>query len=131
MRTLLGILFVALLGGISLAGDNVHANAVVKVEQAGKQITAGTQILDVRTQEEWDAGHLKGAKRVELSEKGFVEKVKAGFDPKKPVLVYCRLGGRSEKAAKQLRDAGFKTVSDLDGGITAWQEAGKPVVKDK
>jgi rhodanese-related sulfurtransferase len=50
-------------------------------------------------------------------------------DPKKPVLVYCRSGGRSAKAAKQMKDLGFVEISDLDGGITAWKKAGKKVVK--
>ncbi|MEK7951035.1 rhodanese-like domain-containing protein [Luteolibacter soli] len=102
--------------------------APVKIEQAEKQITDGVQILDVRTPDEWKEGHLEKAKLVTLSKEGFVEKAKAELDPKKPVLVYCKSGGRSAKAAKQLREAGF-TVYDLDGGITAWQKAGKPVVK--
>lgn len=100
----------------------------VKIEQAEKQLADGAQLLDVRTPEEWKEGHLDKAKLVTLSKEGFVEKAKAELDPKKPVLVYCKSGGRSAKAAKQLREAGF-TVYDLDGGITAWQKAGKPVVK--
>ena len=100
----------------------------IKVEQAEKQIAGGEQLLDVRTESEWKEGHLEGAKRVTLGKDGFVEKAKAVLDPKKPVLVYCKSGGRSAKAAKQLREAGF-IVHDLDGGITAWQKAGKPVVK--
>ena len=102
--------------------------APVKIEQAEKQLADGAQLLDVRTPEEWKEGHLEKAKLVTLSKEGFVEKAKAELDPKKPVLVYCKSGGRSAKAAKQLREAGF-TVYDLDGGITAWQKAGKPVVK--
>ncbi|HEY1120964.1 MAG TPA: rhodanese-like domain-containing protein [Haloferula sp.] len=102
--------------------------APVKIEQAEKQLADGAQLLDVRTPEEWKEGHLEKAKLITLSKEGFVEKVKAELDPKKPVLVYCKSGGRSAKAAKQLREAGF-TVYDLDGGITAWQKAGKPVVK--
>ena len=102
--------------------------APIKVEQAEKQIAGGEQLLDVRTEGEWKEGHLEGAKLVTLAKEGFVEKAKAALDPKKPVLVYCKSGGRSARAAKQLREAGF-TVHDLDGGITAWQKAGKPVVK--
>jgi rhodanese-related sulfurtransferase len=101
---------------------------LIKVEQAEKQLAEGEQLLDVRTQDEWNEGHLKGAKLVPLAKDGFVDKAKAVLDPKKPVLVYCKSGGRSAKAAKQLREAGF-TVHDLDGGIIAWQKAGKPVVK--
>ncbi len=102
--------------------------AQVKVEQAEKQLADGAQLLDVRTKEEWDEGHLKGATLVTVTEDGFLKKAKAVLDPKKEVLVYCRSGKRSAMAAKQLRAAGF-TVSDLEGGIIAWKAAGKPVVK--
>jgi rhodanese-related sulfurtransferase len=102
--------------------------APVKIEQAEKQLVSGAQVLDVRTKKEWEDGHLKGATLVTVTEDGFLEKAKVALDPKKPVVVYCKSGGRSSKAAKQLRAAGF-TVYDIDGGITAWKAAGKPVVK--
>ena len=100
----------------------------VTIEQAEKQLAEGAQLLDVRTKEEWDEGHLKGATLVTVTEEGFLEKAKAKLDPKKPVVVYCRSGKRSAMATEKLRAAGF-TVHDLSGGITAWQTAGKPVVK--
>jgi len=102
--------------------------APIRIEQVEKQLADGAQLLDVRTKEEWDEGHLKGAKLVTVTEDGFLEKAKATLDPKKNVVVYCRTGRRSAVAVKQLREAGF-TVHDLDGGITAWQAAGKAVVK--
>jgi rhodanese-related sulfurtransferase len=102
--------------------------APVKIEQAEKQLADGAQLLDVRTKEEWNEGHLKGATLVTVTEDGFLEKAKAALEPKKGVVVYCRSGKRSAMAAEQLRAAGF-TVYDLDGGITAWQAAGKPVAK--
>ena len=122
--------FVAILACIVLSSP-LHAvedSAPIKVEQAEKQLTGGEQLLDVRTQDEWNEGHLQGAKLVPLAKDGFVDKAKAVLDPQKPVLVYCKSGSRSAKAAKQLREAGF-TVHDLDGGITAWKKAGKPIVK--
>lgn len=115
----------------SIASPSMAAEpeiAPVTIVQAEKQLAEGAQLLDVRTKEEWDEGHLKGATLVTVTEEGFLEKAKAKLDPKKPVVVYCRSGGRSAKATEQLRAAGF-TVHDLDGGITAWQAAGKEVVK--
>ncbi len=100
----------------------------VKIEQAEKKLAEGAQLLDVRTKEEWDEGHLKGAKLVTVTEEGFLEKAKAVLDAKKPVVVYCRSGKRSAMATEQLRAAGF-TVDDIEGGITAWKAAGKPVEK--
>lgn len=102
--------------------------APVKIEQAEEHVASGAQLVDVRTKAEWDTGHLKGAQLLNASEEGFLEKAKAALDPKKPVLVYCRSGGRSARAAEQLRTAGY-TVYDLAGGITAWEKAGKPVEK--
>lgn len=102
--------------------------APVTIEQAEKNISDGAQLLDVRTKEEWNEGYLKGAILVTVTEEGFIEKAKAKLDPEKPVVVYCRSGGRSAKATEQLRAAGF-TVHDMKGGITAWKAAGKPVVR--
>lgn len=101
---------------------------VVTVEETAKPPVATAQLLDVRTREEWKEGRLEKAKLVPLNEEGFLAKAKAELDPAKPVLVYCRSGGRSARAAEQLRKAGY-TVYDLKGGITAWEKAGKPVVK--
>jgi phage shock protein E len=108
--------------------ENLVAIAPVKIEQAEKQIADGAQLLDVRTKEEWDEGHLKGATLVTVTEEGFIDKAKATLDSKKVVVVYCRSGRRSAMATELLRKAGY-TVYDLDGGITAWIAAGKPVVK--
>ena len=102
--------------------------APVKIEVAEKQLADGAQLLDVRTKEEWDEGHIKNATLVTVTEDGFLDKAKAALDVKKPVVVYCRSGKRSAMATEQLRAAGF-TVYDLDGGISAWIAAGKEVVK--
>ena len=129
MKTLIHLIIAGFLAGVSQAAEEVAKDQPIKIEQAAAKIEAGVQLLDVRTKEEWDAGHLKGAKWVPLAEEGFVDKAKAVLDPKKPVVVYCRSGGRSAKATKQLRDAGFTTVHDMAGGIVAWEKEGKPVVK--
>lgn len=115
------------MAALSLA-ETPAAPAPVKIEQAEKKLAEGAQLLDVRTKEEWDEGHLKGAKLVTVTEEGFLEKAKAVLDPKKPVVVYCRSGKRSAMAVEQLRAAGF-IVNDMEGGITAWTAAGKPVEK--
>ena len=129
MKAFISLIIAGVLAVVSQAADEVAKDQPIKIEQAAAKIEAGVQLLDVRTKEEWAEGHLKGAKWVPLAEEGFVEKAKAVLDPKKPVVVYCRSGGRSAKATKQLRDAGFTTVHDMAGGIVAWEKEGKPVVK--
>ncbi len=129
MKALLSLLLSGLVAACATARDEPRKDGPVKVEAVEQHLAAGAQLLDVRTKEEWNAGHLKGAKLATVTEEGFLAKAKAALDPEKPVLVYCRSGKRSEKAAKELRKAGFSPVYELQGGIVAWEKAGKPVVK--
>ena len=80
------------------------------------------RLIDVRTAEEYAEGHLFGAENIDVKDTLFAERIK-GVEGK--VAVYCRSGRRSLKAAEQLA-AGGCTVYNLDGGILAWQKAGKP-----
>lgn len=84
----------------------------------------GVQLVDVRTPEEFADGHLPNAININVNDASF-EAETAKLDKDKPVMVYCKSGGRSAKAASNLNTQGFKNVSDLDGGITSWKEAGK------
>lgn len=86
------------------------------------------QLLDVRTQDEFDEGHIAGATLVDVNENDFVDKALAVLDQQRPVAVYCRSGRRSARAASMLANQGFK-VTNLDGGVLAWQDAGKALVK--
>ncbi|RYD21417.1 MAG: rhodanese-like domain-containing protein [Verrucomicrobiaceae bacterium] len=129
MRTFLHTLLLVSIITVSPAfAEEKPAPAPVKTEQATKDIAAGIQIVDARTPDEWSEGYIKGAKLVTYPD-DFAAKAAKAVDPEKPVLVYCRSGGRSAKAAQLLRDAGFKDVRDLAGGIIAWEKDGKPVVK--
>jgi rhodanese-related sulfurtransferase len=85
-------------------------------------------ILDVRTPEEFAKGHIQGAVLLDFKSADFASGL--GKLPKnKLYLTYCAVGGRSAKACEQMRELGFLRVGNLEGGIKAWQEAGKPVVK--
>lgn len=87
----------------------------------------GVQIFDVRTAKEFNSGHIKGALQADyLKQEEFRERAKY-LDKNKPVYVYCLGGGRSAKAAAWLTENGFTNVVDLNGGISAWKQAGKPV----
>lgn len=87
----------------------------------------GVQIFDVRTAKEFNSGHIKGALQADyLKLEEFRERAKY-LDKNKPVYVYCLGGGRSAKAAAWLTENGFTNVVDLNGGISAWKQAGKPV----
>ena len=89
---------------------------------------AAVQLLDVRTAEEFAEGHIAGAVLVDVNEDGFVERAMAVIDPSRPVAVYCRSGRRSARAAILLATEGLK-VTNLDGGVIAWQDARKDLIK--
>jgi rhodanese-related sulfurtransferase len=105
--------------------QNVDANTF---EQ--KIIAGGVQVLDVRTAGEYSGSHLKNVMLADWTNKAqFEERVKY-LDKNKTLLVYCAAGGRSGQAAVWLKEQGFKEVVNLKGGITAWNAAGKPVVRE-
>lgn len=84
-------------------------------------------ILDVRTPEEYDEGHLDGAIMIDFYEEDFADQL-AGLDPDVPYLLYCRSGNRSGQTAALMKELGFADVADVDGGVIAWGDAGLPLV---
>ncbi|MEH0157154.1 rhodanese-like domain-containing protein [Limibacter armeniacum] len=78
------------------------------------------QLVDVRTPEEFEEGTIEGAKLVNFKQDDFMEQMNK-LDKSKPVMVFCRSGNRSGKAAKMLKEAGFEQVYDLEGGYKAWK----------
>ena len=85
-------------------------------------------ILDVRTPEEWAEGIIDGALKINFYDDSFKTEV-AKLDKNKTIYVYCKSGGRSANAADQILEMGFKKVINLEGGIKAWNKAGKQTVK--
>jgi rhodanese-related sulfurtransferase len=105
--------------------QNVDANTFEQKIKAG-----GVQVLDVRTAGEYSGSHLKNVMLADWTNKAqFEERVKY-LDKNKTLLVYCAAGGRSGQAAVWLKEQGFKEVVNLQGGITAWNAASKPVVRE-
>ena len=88
-----------------------------------------TQVLDVRTEEEFATGHLAKAVLIPWMDKDFATRAAKELDPGKPVLVYCRSGRRSAEAAAALVKLGFAGVRSVEGGILAWEKAKLPIVK--
>ncbi len=82
-------------------------------------------VLDVRTQEEFDAGHLEDATMLDFYRDDFADRL-AELDPDEPYLLYCRSGNRSGQTLALMRSLGFTDVTEIDGGIDAWISAGLP-----
>ncbi|MBX3238335.1 MAG: thioredoxin [Chitinophagaceae bacterium] len=85
------------------------------------------QVVDVRTPEEFQTGFIEGARNIDIYDAGFLQQLQS-LDRNLPVMVYCKGGGRSADAARQLEKMGFKEVYDLAGGIMLWENKGLPVV---
>lgn len=95
-----------------------------------KALSTDVQLLDVRTMEEFNEGHLKGAMLADWKDKEEFARRASALDKKKPVFIYCLSGGRSAAALAYLKQNGF-TVTELEGGINAWKQADKPVEGEK
>jgi hydroxyacylglutathione hydrolase len=87
-----------------------------------------TQILDVRRESEWEAGHIEGAIWWPLDN---FRVAPPEIDQSAPIAVHCKSGYRSMIACSLLQRAGFLNVSNLEGGFDAWQKALLPVVSEK
>jgi rhodanese-related sulfurtransferase len=83
------------------------------------QNTPDAIILDVRTPEEYDSGHLPGAINIDINGFDFLEQVE-NLDPSRPYFVYCKMGGRSARACLTMHEQGFANLHNLKGGILAW-----------
>jgi rhodanese-related sulfurtransferase len=112
-----------LLPALMPRGKRASSTEVVQIINRGKNV-----IVDVRTPEEFAAGHLRDAKNIPLADFGTrigeLEKSKG-----KSIVVVCQSGARADKAVRLLQGAGHEDVTALDGGLAAWQAAGLPTVK--
>ncbi len=125
MKTLLAFLLLAL-PLITFAGDKVKH---VKAGEASRIIAEGKAVVvDVRTSGEFEEGHIKGAKNIDILSDDFETQV-AKLDKSKPTLVHCQSGGRSTRALPIFEKLGFKDLIHLDGGFGDWEKAGQPVEK--
>lgn len=95
-------------------------------EMANLSDMESVQLVDVRTVEEFTSGHIKGAQNIVYLSDTWSSEIEK-LDKEDPVYVYCAKGGRSAKCAQLLADAGFKKIYDLEGGVSQWKEAGKPL----
>lgn len=126
MKRLLFVLLATV--GINTSGCSQKKFVDMDVAAFEKLIgNKSVQVLDVRTAEEFAEGHLLRAVNVDVLASGFEGKATELLDKKRPVAIYCRSGRRSTNAAKILTKSGYR-VTNLRGGILAWQGARKPVV---
>ena len=106
------------------------ANAVqqISVAQTSADLAQkpNAQLIDVRTESEYAGGRAAQAKHFPLDA---LENDLDKLDKNQPVYAICQTGRRSQKAAEILQKAGFKEVYNVEGGTSAWREAGLPIEK--
>ena len=131
MRRTTRILLAALaLGAVVLAGcSSGAALETVSPATAADTIATNSQIviLDIRTPDEYAAGIIEDAINIDFYESDFARQI-GQLDRDAEYVVYCRSDNRSGQAMDVFADLGFQTVSEIDGGIVAWQNVGFPVV---
>ena len=132
--TLLLIVMVVLLAGcgaqatpVAVNGDTDLAALPVLLDPATvNQIRerADVLLIDVREQAEYDAGHIPG---ITLIPMGDIANRLAEIPKDKTVVVSCQSGRRSSQVASFLQEQGYTNIHDLQGGFSAWQQAGLPI----
>lgn len=96
-------------------------------EEVARMLASGEALLvDVRETYEHEAGHIEGARHVEIERLGWNAPT---LPTDRPIIFCCRLGIRAKLAAHALRRVGYDTYN-LTGGVSAWAAAGLPLVPD-
>lgn len=118
-------------GGIEaweMAGYPLGRVETISVHDLAQQLRDGSRptVLDVRTESEWNAGHIDGAIHIHG---GQLQERFAEVPKDRPVAVVCGSGYRASIASSFLKREGFPKVVNVIGGMSAWKSAGLPTVK--
>lgn len=134
MRTARAMLaFVATVALVTAAcgGDTTTVDPVIETvspERASEIIDGGdgVVVLDIRTPEEFAEARLAGAVNIDFYADDFQDRL-AELDKGTDYVLYCRTGNRTSTAREMMRDLGFSSVHEVDGGIVNWYESGLPI----
>ena len=113
---------------LSIAACSSNGQNVITTQQTADLLDKGDiTLLDVRTPEEWAEGVIEGAELKNFYDEDFADHLET-MDKDLPVIVTCKRGGRSAKAAKQMLEAGFQEVYDMGAGMDGWNSEDRPTV---
>ncbi|MCB9816901.1 rhodanese-like domain-containing protein [Candidatus Nomurabacteria bacterium] len=132
----LGIIAIGV-SGFFMTYQGTPAAVGMAVEQQIKSVPAqafaeyidndAVVLLDIRTPEEYDGGHIEGAANIDFYAADFDTQL-AKLDRDVSYAIYCRSGNRTGQTLSKMRKLGFTNVVDLTGGIVTWEQAGKELV---
>lgn len=128
--TLLALLITVLISACN-DSDSVYRN--INVQEAAILIDSKNNhtdfvILDVRTPEEFDQGHLQNAILLDYYTQSFLDELNQ-LEKHKIYLVYCHSGKRSRKTLNLMKNLGFTEVYNMSGGILQWNKAELPTIR--
>ncbi|MGK4569175.1 thioredoxin domain-containing protein [Flavobacterium sp. 3HN19-14] len=131
MKTRSSIILLIAFAFLSCTGQTTKTQTIPAAAFAEKiKSTPNPQLIDVRSPEEFNSGHIDNAANINWNGDDFEGKIKA-LDKSKPVFVYCMSGGRSHAAASKMEALGFTNITELQGGILKWNAAGLGKPTDK
>jgi rhodanese-related sulfurtransferase len=115
----------------SCGGTATQQIATITPQQAYETIQthqedANFEVIDVRTQDEYQAGKIEGAVDIDFYSADFQQQL-GRLDRDKQYLIYCHTGNRSGQTLTIMKNLGFRHVEDISGGIAAWAQAGLPI----
>lgn len=123
---LAGVLLLSACGGSTATDSKLELTSVGNIAEIIAEPPADLVILDIRTPEEFAAGHIAGAINIDYYAADFEAQL-GDLDLEVPYVMYCNSGNRSSNALPLMDSIGFSEVYELDGGIQAWFNAGNPV----
>ena len=111
---------------LTIVSDAKRRVKETDVSGARKLVENGAVLIDVREDNEFEAGHAAGAKHLG---RGIIERDIVQTFPKKDteIVLYCGGGYRSALAADMLQKMGYTNVWSMDGGWKAWKDSGAPI----
>ena len=119
------LISVSVLNCESSSGKNVTQ---LSPEEFQSFLKEGTQLVDVRTPEEFNEDHINYAENINFLSEDFSNSIDE-LDKEKPVFIYCRSGKRSGKSVADFQKAGFTKIYELEGGILKWKSEGFKTIK--
>jgi rhodanese-related sulfurtransferase len=120
----------SILGAVLLTGCSSGSESAMNLDSVAfeaKTQEPGVVILDVRTKEEFNEGHIANAININVESNTFLSEI-AKLDKSKTYAVYCRSGRRSADAVAKMSNEEFISLANLNGGVIDWANAGLPLV---
>jgi len=126
----IALIIFAFVGGMFIVKPDTcgaECDGIIKTVDANefnKQVKKGAAtIIDVRTPEEYKEGHIEKAVNADFKNTGEFAKYLDSLDKSDKYMIYCRSGNRFGQALTLMQQKGFKNITNLEGGILAWQSA--------